>query len=236
LACVSAWSRPWHWSGQLHRHAARPRAVLEHTGANSQHAPSLGTGGQGPAARDNRGVLLPAAHDRRRKAYRAAARQKPAGAGQDPRGHAWAIRYQAEQGDKDGTRLWVGDFNEAGVPAQTSIFVPRHQLAEELRGVIERAFRERGEQITVPILPLAEIGVNRKPFAPAHGPLATSGKARSPPHPHSPAPKVRASRLSGIASNSRSGASNGPRLGKHIAVYDVVRLTANAVQNRDGID
>ena len=63
-----------------------------------------------------------------------------------------AIRYQAEQEGKDGTRLSVGDFNEAGVPAQTSIFVPRHHLAEELRGVIERAFRERGEPITVPIL------------------------------------------------------------------------------------
>jgi hypothetical protein len=28
--------------------------------------------------------------------------------------------YQAEQEGKDGTRLLVGDFNEAGVPAQTS--------------------------------------------------------------------------------------------------------------------
>ena len=32
----------------------------------------------------------------------------------------WAMRYQAEQERKDGTRLLVGDFNEAGVPAQTS--------------------------------------------------------------------------------------------------------------------
>jgi hypothetical protein len=40
----------------------------------------------------------------------------------------------------------------AGVPAQTSIFVPRHHLAEELRGVIEHRFRERGEQVSVPIL------------------------------------------------------------------------------------
>jgi hypothetical protein len=59
----------------------------------------------------------------------------------------WAIRFQAEQEDKDGTHLSLGDFNEAGVPAQTSIFVPRHQLAEELREVIEQAFQERGEQI-----------------------------------------------------------------------------------------
>jgi len=48
--------------------------------------------------------------------------------------------------------LSVGDFNEAGVTAQTAIFVPRHQLAEELGRVIEEAFRERGAPITVPIL------------------------------------------------------------------------------------
>src|ERR1700731_3720482 len=64
----------------------------------------------------------------------------------------WAICYQAEQEGKDGTRLLLGDFNEAGVPAQTSIFVPRHQLAEELREVIEGAFRERGEQVRTPRL------------------------------------------------------------------------------------
>jgi hypothetical protein len=62
------------------------------------------------------------------------------------------VEHQAEQEGKDGTRLSVGDFNEAGVPAQTSIFVPRHHLAEELREVIEAEFRERGEPITVPIL------------------------------------------------------------------------------------
>jgi hypothetical protein len=64
----------------------------------------------------------------------------------------WAIRYQAEQEGKDFRRVPIADHNEAGVNAQTSIFVPRHQLAEELREVIESAFRERGELITVPIL------------------------------------------------------------------------------------
>src|SRR5207245_292306 len=49
-------------------------------------------------------------------------------------------------------RLWIGDFNEAGVAAQTSIFVPRHQLAAELKEVIEGAYRKRGEPINVPIL------------------------------------------------------------------------------------
>jgi hypothetical protein len=78
--------------------------------------------------------------------------KSPPGLGKTREAIHWAICYQAEQGGKDGTRLSVGDFNEAGVPAQTSIFVPRHHLAEELREVIERAFRERGEQVRVPIL------------------------------------------------------------------------------------
>jgi hypothetical protein len=72
--------------------------------------------------------------------------KSPPGVGKTRQAIHWAIRYQAEQDGKDGTRLSLGDFNEAGVPAQTSIFVPRHQLAEELSEVIERAFRERGEQ------------------------------------------------------------------------------------------
>jgi hypothetical protein len=78
--------------------------------------------------------------------------KSPPGLGKTREAIHWAISDQAEQEGKDGTRLSVGDFNEAGVLAQTSIFVPRHHLAEELREVIERAFRERGEQVTVPIL------------------------------------------------------------------------------------
>jgi hypothetical protein len=78
--------------------------------------------------------------------------KSPAGLGKTREAIHWAIHYQAAQEGKDGTSLSVGDFNEAGVPAQTSIFIPRHHLAEELRGVIEHGFRERGEQIAVPIL------------------------------------------------------------------------------------
>ena len=77
--------------------------------------------------------------------------KSPPGLGKTREAIHWAMCYQAEQEGKDGTRLSVGDFNEAGVPAQTSIFVPRHHLAEELREVIERAFRERGEEVSVPI-------------------------------------------------------------------------------------
>jgi hypothetical protein len=62
--------------------------------------------------------------------------KSPAGLGKTREAIHWAIHYQAAQEGKDGASLSVGDFNEAGVPAQTSIFIPRHHLAEELRGVI----------------------------------------------------------------------------------------------------
>jgi hypothetical protein len=78
--------------------------------------------------------------------------KSPPGLGKTREAIASAVTYQAEQVGKGPRDLLVADQNEAGVPAQTSIFVPRHQLAEELRGVIEGAFRERGELITVPIL------------------------------------------------------------------------------------
>jgi hypothetical protein len=69
----------------------------------------------------------------------------------------WARRDKRSNGPSvigkaGGDRRFLDDINEAGVPAQTSIFVPRHQLAVELREVIERAFQERDEPITVPIL------------------------------------------------------------------------------------
>jgi hypothetical protein len=78
--------------------------------------------------------------------------RSPPGLGKTTQAVELAIRYQAEQAGKDGARLSVDDLNEAGVPAQTSIFVPRHQLAVGLREMIEGAFRERGELITVPVL------------------------------------------------------------------------------------
>jgi len=78
--------------------------------------------------------------------------KSPPGLGKTRQAIEWAIRYQADQVGQDGRRLVLGDFNEAGVPAQTSIFVPRHQLAVELKGVIEQAFGDRGEVIAVPIL------------------------------------------------------------------------------------
>ena len=78
--------------------------------------------------------------------------KSPPGLGKTRQAIKSAVRYRAELEGKDLARLPRGNFNEAGVTAQTAIFVPRHQLAEELKKVIEEAFRERGEPVTVPIL------------------------------------------------------------------------------------
>jgi hypothetical protein len=72
--------------------------------------------------------------------------KSPPGLGKTTQAIEWAIRYRE---GKNGRRF-LDDINEAGVPAQVSIFVPRHRLAEELREVIEGAFQERGELIRVP--------------------------------------------------------------------------------------
>jgi hypothetical protein len=104
--------------------------------------------------------------------------KSPPGLGKTREAMHWAIRYQAEQEGKDGTRLSLGDFNEAGVPAQTSIFVPRHQLAEELREVIQRAFRGRGEQVSVPILRGRENGVRKGTRLAGRGERLASRRAK----------------------------------------------------------
>jgi hypothetical protein len=85
--------------------------------------------------------------------------KSPPGLGKTREAIDWAIRYQAVQEGKDREQEWKDWFtratiekSEAGVPAQVSIFVPRHHLAEELREVIEGAYRERGKMIIVPIL------------------------------------------------------------------------------------
>lgn len=54
------------------------------------------------------------------KAIRRLLIKSPPGLGKTREAIGWAIRCQAEQEGKDGTRLSVGDFNQAVVPAQTS--------------------------------------------------------------------------------------------------------------------
>ena len=77
-------------------------------------------------------------------ASHACSSKAPPGLGKTREAIGWAIRYQAEQEGKDGTRLSLGDFNEAGVPAQTSIFVPRHQLAER---ALQRLLQPQSEHL-----------------------------------------------------------------------------------------
>jgi len=77
-------------SGMLHTPPSPRSQSPDCLGANvtpAQHQPSLGPGSQGAAARDRRRVLLPAADWRGRKAYPAAARQKPAQSREDETGH-----------------------------------------------------------------------------------------------------------------------------------------------------
>jgi hypothetical protein len=76
--------------------------------------------------------------------------KSPPGLGKTTQALDWAIRYR--EGKDGARRLLLDDVNEAGVPAQTAIFVPRHGLAEEIKQGIGEAFRERGEVICVPIL------------------------------------------------------------------------------------
>ncbi len=46
--------------------------------------------------------------------------RSPSGLGKTREAVEWAMAYQTEQAGKGGTRLSVGDFNQAVVPAQTS--------------------------------------------------------------------------------------------------------------------
>jgi hypothetical protein len=50
-----------------------------------------------------------------RRAIRRLLVKSPPGLGKTREAIEWAIAYQSEQAGKDGTRLPVGDFNEAGV-------------------------------------------------------------------------------------------------------------------------
>jgi hypothetical protein len=65
----------------------------------------------------------------------------------------WATRYQTEQEGKDGfLQISRMDITPAGAKAQVAIFVPRHELAREVKEVIERNRRDLGEPVEVPVL------------------------------------------------------------------------------------
>jgi hypothetical protein len=116
--------------------------------ANRQLHSPLGRGSQGAASRDRQGFFFWQLRSEDGKAVKHLLVKSPPGLGKTTEAIKWAIRYRAELEDAE-AHLSIEHYNEAGVPAQTSIFVPRHQLAEELREEIESAFRQRGEPITI---------------------------------------------------------------------------------------
>src|SRR5215831_8292753 len=126
-------------------------ARLGYIGATAQHHSPLNGGGKGAAARDNRRVLFP----RRRRDGEPLARhllvRSPPGLGKTKEAMEWATRYQTEQEGK-GSILQVFriDITAAGAKAQVAIFVPRHELAREVKEVIEENRRNRGQPVEGP--------------------------------------------------------------------------------------
>jgi hypothetical protein len=65
----------------------------------------------------------------------------------------WATRYQTEQAENPSIAgLSRVDITPAGAWEQIAIFVPRHELAREVKGVIEHNRKKLGQPVEVPIL------------------------------------------------------------------------------------
>jgi hypothetical protein len=79
--------------------------------------------------------------------------RSPPGLGKTKEAMEWATRYQTEQEGKEGIlHLSRSDITLAGVWAQVAIFVPRHELAREVKEVIERNREDLGAPVEVPVL------------------------------------------------------------------------------------
>ena len=79
--------------------------------------------------------------------------RSPPGLGKTKEAMEWATRYQTEQEGRDGfLQMSRIDITAAGAKAQVAIFVPRHELAREVKEVIERNRRDFGEPVEVPVL------------------------------------------------------------------------------------
>jgi hypothetical protein len=83
--------------------------------------------------------------------------KSPPGLGKTKEAMRWAIRYQPKQGKK--TKNFASildmafeDFGPADVVAQCAIFVPRHQLAKQIKRTIKGEARKIGRAVAVPIL------------------------------------------------------------------------------------
>jgi hypothetical protein len=145
---VSAWSHPWHWSGRLHRHAARPRAALD----TFEPIPST-TLLLAQDAKDRLREIVEGFFFRRLttedgKPIRHLLVKSPPGLGKTKEAMEWATHYQVNSRH----RPRLADITNAGVRAQVAIFVPRHELAREVKEVIERNREDLGEPVAVPAL------------------------------------------------------------------------------------
>jgi hypothetical protein len=79
--------------------------------------------------------------------------RSPPGLGKTKEAMEWATRYQTEQeGKKSILHLSRSDITPTGVWAQVAIFVPRHELAREVKEVIERNREDLGAPVEVPVL------------------------------------------------------------------------------------
>jgi hypothetical protein len=126
---------PRHWPryGQFRRHAAGVRAALD----TLEPIPST-TLLSAQEAKDRLGEIVEGFFFRRLRAgdARRVGRllvKSPPGLGKTTQAIECAIRYQAEQEGKDGGPLIPWRLHEAGVPAQTSIFVSTAQLRARRR-------------------------------------------------------------------------------------------------------
>jgi hypothetical protein len=74
--------------------------------------------------------------------------KSPPGLGKTKEAMEWATHYQVNS--RHHGRL--ADITNAGVRAQVAIFVPRHELAREVKKAIERNREDLGEPVSVPVL------------------------------------------------------------------------------------
>ena len=78
--------------------------------------------------------------------------RSPPGLGKTKEAMEWATRYQTEQDKKSILQLSRADITPAGAWQQVAIFVPRHELAREVKAVIERNRNALGQPVEVPVL------------------------------------------------------------------------------------
>jgi hypothetical protein len=79
--------------------------------------------------------------------------KSPPGLGKTKEAMEWATRYQTEQAENPSIAgLSRVDITPAGAWEQVAIFVPRHELAREVKRVIERNRRDLGQPVEVPVL------------------------------------------------------------------------------------